>query len=845
MRDWKRGTVLGAGAFLVYALLTILMTWPVCGRLSTHLIGNGDDMWVHYWNGWWVRRIIQQGGDLYYTHLLFHPTGVSLLFHNFAWFNIGLWLLFEPALGGIAAYNLAFLIHIPLCGLSMYLLVRHLTNSTSAAFLGGIIYAFLPYRMLHANHPNVISTEGFPLLMLVLIRLVEGKHRLRDGLLGGLLIAFIGYTRWQFLVLAGIMTGGYLLYSLIWERERWDGRTVLAVVVMVTLAAAVMGPALYPLVREELTAGLPEEVDTANFENGKQDILTYVIPQHQHPLRPLYDRVFPAFAEADLRERYSAFLGHVVTVLVIVGTVKYWKKERAGFWLALTAGSVVLALGPHLWVNQVQTGIPMPYRLVGWLKPIRLLGPPRRFNVLLGLPLTVLATYGMVSFRDQLAGSGWGRRLAQPVVFACALGSLLLLDYVSIPTNTICARVPEFYSTLAAEAEEFALVGLPGSRKHAETYMFYQTVHARPLASGHVSNLPPQALAFMSSVPLTADLYEEGDLDVSRPDVSHQLSRLADAGFRYLVAHKHLAPPDVVNGWRAYLVASPRYEDAEVAVFSTSPIVGQDVGIQHRLTESLGVIEAKLSSDKVQPESSLELQAVWGTTAPPGRDCVVEISLVNEDGETGQVERFEVCPTWSVEEWPSNAIVHGSYSFRVDPWLAAGEHTVVVALANRDDGRICGREAQVGQFDMGIPARVFQAPAMEETVGATFGTALRLLGYTLEQGPERLKLTLHWEALRRMERSYKFFLHMYDVETGELVAQKDVIPRDWTYPTTWWEAHEVVSDELGLALTNIPPGRYQAGIGVYDSKTLDRLTVNADGSTAPAEALLLQEIVIP
>ena len=139
MKGWRRALLIYVGVFLAYTLLTLAMTWPAVTQLSTHLMGSGDDMWVHYWNNWWVKRVLQRGDDLRYTALLFHPTGVSLLDHNFALVNIGLWLALEPLIGGIAAYNLVHLIHIPLCGLGMFALVRRLTKSDVAAFIGGLV----------------------------------------------------------------------------------------------------------------------------------------------------------------------------------------------------------------------------------------------------------------------------------------------------------------------------------------------------------------------------------------------------------------------------------------------------------------------------------------------------------------------------------------------------------------------------------------------------------------------------------------------------------------------------------------------------------------------------------
>jgi hypothetical protein len=121
--------------------------------------------------------------------------------------------------------------------------------------------------------------------------------------------------------------------------------------------------------------------------------------------------------------------------------------------------------------------------------------------------------------------------------------------------------------------------------------------------------------------------------------------------------------------------------------------------------------------------------------------------------------------------------------------------------------------------------RMFERPAVEIPTDALFGDALRLLGYDLRLEGQMLHLTLHWRARQRMEVAYKFFVHLLDAGTGQLVAQQDVMPRDWTYPTTWWEKGEVVSDEIVLAVSDAPAGVYRVSIGVYDPETGARLPV--------------------
>jgi len=842
MMTGKRAVWIYGGVFFAYALLTLVMTYPVVARLNTHLVGFGSnmwmhywnvlneadwlrplatggfggDMWVHYWNGWWVKKVLTEGGSLYSTRLLFYPQTVSLVYHNFGWVNIAGWLLLEPIIGGIAASNLVYLTNVTLCAFAMFILARYLLRSNGPAFVAGLVYGYWPYRLSDYEHPNMISTEWLPLVLLCVILLVRERGRVRYALLAGLFLALTGLSRWQMLVPAGIVTSAYLLFSVLFERECWSWRVVGSLALAVLVTALLIAIPFYPLARDIVTG----EANNLLQEEGKgTDLLAYFVPPMNHPLAPLFDGL--GYVRSPVRFSYSAFLGYTVLALVLVAIVWRWQTVRP--WIALALVAFLLALGPVLrFDGRLYPAVPMPYRLVGWLPPLRLMRDHYRFNALLALPVAILAGHGVAALRERLTF----RRCSLFIVY-CSLAALVLFDYFNLPAATTPAHVPDFYFALAKEAGDFAIVELPGDRQHTEYYMFYQTVHGRPLLDGHVSRLFPQALEFMSSVPLVDGLYESGTINTRLPDLSRQLSLLSDAGFRYIILHKNMASPEQLTKWRSYLVVSPRYEDEELVVYSTAPVVGQDCPLRYELGAGVGLIAADLSTENINPDAVLELEVVWGTTAPPGADLHVEIALVDEGGNVGQVQRFEISPAWPTEEWPANAIARDRYSLQIEPWLKSGTHSVVVGLVRKKDGQPVGHQAQVGKVVMLAPERDFTVPPVTEAVGATFGDVLHLPGYDLEVGDEALYITLHWQALRRMEASYKFFVHLYDAESGELMAQADVIPRNWTYPTTWWEAGEIVSDEISLSLEGVPEGKYRLGVGVYHPDTGVRLPVLA------------------
>jgi hypothetical protein len=209
-----------------------------------------------------------------------------------------------------------------------------------------------------------------------------------------------------------------------------------------------------------------------------------------------------------------------------------------------------------------------------------------------------------------------------------------------------------------------------------------------------------------------------------------------------------------------------------------------------------------------------------------------------------QAHRFRISlPTG---EWLANTIVWDQYVLRVEPWLEEGTYSVALGLVRGEDGQSVGQRMIVGEVTMLAPDRSFTAPSVDHRSEAVFGEHLCLLGYGLQVKPDTIRLVLHWQSLRRMETAYKFFVRLYDTGTGTLVAQADVMPRNWTYPTTWWEAGVFVSEEVLLPVEGVPAGTYRLAVGVYVPDTSERLPITGQFSdfTADEGRLIFPEEVI-
>jgi hypothetical protein len=110
-----------------------------------------------------------------------------------------------------------------------------------------------------------------------------------------------------------------------------------------------------------------------------------------------------------------------------------------------------------------------------------------------------------------------------------------------------------------------------------------------------------------------------------------------------------------------------------------------------------------------------------------------------------------------------------------------------------------------------------------------------------------LDLILYWQALANGQEDFFHFVHLVDPATGTIVAQHDSMPRNNTYPTSQWRQDEIVSDNLRLDLTQVPPGEYLLYVGLYRNlgdTFPPLLAVDQTGQPLPDNRLLLDTILI-
>ncbi len=115
----------------------------------------------------------------------------------------------------------------------------------------------------------------------------------------------------------------------------------------------------------------------------------------------------------------------------------------------------------------------------------------------------------------------------------------------------------------------------------------------------------------------------------------------------------------------------------------------------------------------------------------------------------------------------------------------------------------------------------------ENPLPASFADQIDLLGYNFSDHQivrgETLDLTLFWSPRGRPAHDYTVFVHLLD-SSGQLRAQADSPAASGKYPTSVWDAGEVIADLHTLSLApDLPAGEYKIAIGLYDPRTGQRV----------------------
>ena len=206
-------------ALLIYLALAVWLTWPLLPMAGSHIAGDPLDPLLNatvlYWNAvklplteaWWNAPFF------YPTHAVTTFTENLLGISPFA--SPLLWMTGNPLL----AYNVSLFLGWPLSAFALYLLAHHLTHRHDAAFVGGLIFGFTPYRASELGHIQMVSTYWLPLIVLGLHAYVETRRRRWLALFAGAWV-LQALANGYMMLFTCVLIGAWVLYFCA-TRDHW------------------------------------------------------------------------------------------------------------------------------------------------------------------------------------------------------------------------------------------------------------------------------------------------------------------------------------------------------------------------------------------------------------------------------------------------------------------------------------------------------------------------------------------------------------------------------------------------------------------------------------------------
>jgi len=330
----------------LFIILTIIFSWPLIGRIFTHVPGVAQwafDESTFVWNIWYFKHsVVDQLSSPLHSDLIYYPLGIDLVLYTYNFFHA---ILSQPlflATNLPFASNVSLLFSTIMSGYGTFLLVRYLlgkeeikraeskrlaNRSTSdspnlsgipsplhlftssplflAPIIAGILYAFASNRAIYAalGHYDMVTTQWIPFYALTLLRSLDqqltSRQRTKSALLAGIFFAFNGLAEMITALFLAIFTIIVVLHFLFTNRGISDKRTdnsgpthlitlsplhlVISLLVVGITAFTLWSPALLPI----LTQFLTNDFSLKGWGEAiplSTDLLGWFTPSALHPI---------------------------------------------------------------------------------------------------------------------------------------------------------------------------------------------------------------------------------------------------------------------------------------------------------------------------------------------------------------------------------------------------------------------------------------------------------------------------------------------------------------------------------------------------------------------------------
>lgn len=494
-------------AAVLFVLLLLVMTWPQVARLATHASPHYD-VYFNLWRLRWIAHALATSPRRLFDGNMFYPEPGALTLSDAMLVEgvIGAPLLWT-GLPPVLVHNLLLLGAVLASALGMFMLTRHLTGSSSAGLLAGVIFAFAPYRFEHYMHMELQWVMWVPWAFWALDRTIATGAR-RYGLLCGLFVALQMLSSIYYGIFLAILLGLASVLLLLATRRRQLTRAAGALALGGIVAAVICGAYAMPYLetRQKVGSRSPDEIAMFSARPSSYLVAT--------PENRLYGRMFQGRGTAERR----LFPGFAAAMLAL-----------AGLLLRAPTATVIVYFIAMIAAFELSLGIRgYSYMLLHAHLPVFAgLRAPARFGIFVVFFLAALAAFGYAMVESMLRPRG--RR-----VLAIAAVGVLIAEYWVAPLRLMRYpnTPPPLYEWLAQQPPGVVAempMPIPYELAGAEPeHLYMSTFHWKPIVNGYSGFFPPSYVHRLERMR-------------GFPDSSGFAQLLRD-GVRYLIVHPRLYP---------------------------------------------------------------------------------------------------------------------------------------------------------------------------------------------------------------------------------------------------------------------------------------------------------------
>jgi hypothetical protein len=450
--------------FLLFCVLTGIMTWPLVANFTTAL-PHPQDPAINTWILDWDFYALLHQPHRFFDANIFHPYRYALAFsENLIGIALPLLPLYLLGAAPITIYNAATFLGFALTGYGAYVLARLVTASTGAAICSGIYFAFLSFRFTHLTHLQHLWACWLPLMLAALVWFAKHPTR-RNAMLFGLAFLMNGLTNLHWFAFGSVAIALSFVVGARANRRYWIGG-----IVAVALALAILTPILLPYQRvREMYSFRGDVNETAQYSAVPSDWL----------ISSLHSRWYAGpLGDVTVNPERWLFPGGLVLLFALIGLT--WRGRPTLIALLWVILGFLGSLGLNNWMGRLL------FEHVPLFRGIRV---PARWSFIAYAGLALLAACGIAALTRRLPGKA---RVAAQAAIALAL----LVELHAAPIRWFIERpeAPPVYRFLSAHRGDGPIVELPLRQDAQYAYMLRATTHHRPMING-VSGFVPTGFA--------------------------------------------------------------------------------------------------------------------------------------------------------------------------------------------------------------------------------------------------------------------------------------------------------------------------------------------------------------